>query len=151
MIQINVGPEREVFRVHKSILVRESTFFEGCLKHNFKESQQNEMTLEDVKPEVFLLVIRWLYIYIPQDKEDSLRHIQHLWSPNWWDDRERTLYQAYILSDRLGIERLQNHIINELRDIYRWRNSCQNLGDAALNGRDLPLQLEAYFFYYSFY
>ena len=143
MIRIIVGPQRELFKVHKSILLKEmptalgkeSTFFEGCLKHDFKETRQNEITLADVMPEVFLLVVRWLY------------------SDNMWDlgepqpfERQQLyiLFAAYILSDRLGIERLQNTIMDELHRIQQFEGYIVDLKDEALDSDDLPELLEDY-------
>jgi BTB/POZ domain len=144
VIRIIVGPEREVFNVHKCVLLREtkyqdkeSTFFEGCFKHGFKETQQNEITLEDVMPEAFLLVVRWLYsdnIWIVNEPDQFEKQQPHI------------LYQAYILSDRLGIESLQNTIMDGLHRLQTVQQCIVDLKDEALSGDDLPKLLEDYVF-----
>lgn len=49
------------FLAHKAILTARSPYFAAMFEHDMKESKENKVTLEDIEPEVFLEVLRFIY------------------------------------------------------------------------------------------
>ncbi|KAH8687457.1 hypothetical protein BGZ60DRAFT_8157 [Tricladium varicosporioides] len=61
VITIYAGPERKSFVVHKSLLTSQSSYFDKALNGNFKEADENSITLEEEDPAAVGLLIGWLY------------------------------------------------------------------------------------------
>jgi BTB/POZ domain len=141
LIRIIVGAEREVFHVHKCFLDlqmvdrnKKSTFFKGCSEDDFKKAQQVEITLEDVAPEMFLLLVGWLYSDFTWTEGEN----------HPFEEQPHHLYRACILAGRLGMERLQNIIMDDLLNFHKTHASFMDLRDEVLGRDDLPDQLDGY-------
>lgn len=61
MVKVYVGQERQLFTVHKELLVTESSYFEAALKKEWHEGQTREVELTNEKAYAFNLFAEWLY------------------------------------------------------------------------------------------
>jgi hypothetical protein len=60
-VLINVGDPATTFEVHKSILTQHSEFFRAALDGNFREAKEKAIDLKEDVPEIFRILIVWLY------------------------------------------------------------------------------------------
>ncbi|KAL8718375.1 MAG: hypothetical protein Q9225_004483 [Loekoesia sp. 1 TL-2023] len=61
IVTIHVGPNKQAFKIHKSLVCRYSTFFRAALTNNFVEASTLSVTLPAQDPDVFKLFGCWLY------------------------------------------------------------------------------------------
>ncbi|KAN0122059.1 hypothetical protein V8E51_000385 [Hyaloscypha variabilis] len=61
VVQIFVGPEKQLFQVHKTLLCSASEFFKKAFNGDFVEAFINQMDLPEDKPEIFAMFVAWLY------------------------------------------------------------------------------------------
>jgi hypothetical protein len=91
MIKVLVGEEPcTTFMVHEKVICASSAFFKVAMRHQWKESKERTVHLEEDKPEIFLMYINWLYngtIPIDFDEPDNNQYLR--------------LAQAYVLGDKL--------------------------------------------------
>jgi speckle-type POZ protein len=70
-VHFRIG-ERE-FPAHKVILGARSNVFEAMFKHSSKEQSTNQVNIEDIKPEVFQELLRFVYTgRVPLDKLETM-------------------------------------------------------------------------------
>jgi hypothetical protein len=82
------------------LLYKRCPYFKRCFDGRFKEAKDKKAALNDVSPDVFDEVLRWIYSGIvprPQGKKSFM-----------------SLINAYILADRLCMEELKNSIVTKL-------------------------------------
>lgn len=61
IVDIYVGPNRRHFHLHKQILCDKVPFFQMMLTGGYKETQDQEASLEEDDPDAFDLFVQWLY------------------------------------------------------------------------------------------
>ncbi|KAF8852850.1 hypothetical protein BDZ45DRAFT_694719 [Acephala macrosclerotiorum] len=61
-VTIIVGAEKEKFSVLKQLISHHSPFFEAAFDSNFIEGKTRAMVLVDVEPDIFSLLVNWLYL-----------------------------------------------------------------------------------------
>ncbi|KUJ10645.1 uncharacterized protein LY89DRAFT_595908 [Mollisia scopiformis] len=73
MVDILVGPEQELFRVHLKILPKKVAYFQKMFSSGFKEAVERKAYLPEDSPEAFHLFLEWLYIenFRTSDKADG--------------------------------------------------------------------------------
>lgn len=62
-VKITVGtdPDTQTFSILKSLVCHKSPFFRAAFEGSFSEAESQTMTLEDVEPKIFGLMVDWLY------------------------------------------------------------------------------------------
>ncbi|KAF3941936.1 hypothetical protein ABW19_dt0205559 [Dactylella cylindrospora] len=60
-VVVLVGPSKEKFNLHRSIICSRSTFFKAACKETFREGQSREIKLPELDVEAFKLVVNWMY------------------------------------------------------------------------------------------
>jgi hypothetical protein len=119
-VAVVVGPQKEVFHVHETLLRQSCPFFDKAMGPQWKESKERKITMPDDDAEVMKIYVYWLYcgallMYPPKSQESA--------------DREDLSYvKAWILGDKLLDLEFQNAVIDgiferyhtEPRDGKRW-------------------------------
>ncbi len=72
MVDIYVGPEETLFRVHKKRLCDRIPFFEKMFKGGFKEASDNVARLPEDDPVAFDILVDWAYSPSPRIIRDLL-------------------------------------------------------------------------------
>ncbi|GLI78896.1 hypothetical protein PoHVEF18_007218 [Penicillium ochrochloron] len=119
-VAVVVGPQREVFHVHETLLRQSCPFFDKAMGPQWKESKERKITMPDDDAEVMKIYVYWLYcgalLMYPPTSQDSA-------------EREDLSYvKAWILGDKLLDLDFQNAVIDgiferyhtEPRDGKRW-------------------------------
>ncbi|XP_041777288.1 BTB/POZ domain-containing protein 3-like [Anopheles merus] len=70
-----VGASKQRIHAHKLLLVMASEYFYVMFFGSFVEAEQHEVTLEDVEPDVFLVILRYMYCQQVELTFDNLRDI----------------------------------------------------------------------------
>ncbi|KAF2252573.1 hypothetical protein BU26DRAFT_562308 [Trematosphaeria pertusa] len=119
--EILVGPDRTRYLIHTSLLTKQSPYFRAALTSSFLEASTQSISLPDIHPETFTLLVEWLYNATLKPlpfKEDK---------PAYY-----TLLHLYILADRLCFEGLRNHIVDAISDLAESTNSVLTPSDTRL-------------------
>lgn len=61
MVDIFVGPEKQLFRLHKHLLMQKIPYFQIMFTINMRETFENAATLPEDNPEVFGFLCAWIY------------------------------------------------------------------------------------------
>lgn len=61
MVDILVGPDKELFRVHKNLLCARMPVFDNMFNGGFKEAAEDRAKLPEDDPRTFEFVLEWLY------------------------------------------------------------------------------------------
>lgn len=117
MVEIYVGtPEPTTWTLHEKLLCYHSPFFARIFydkKANTRPGVIKEYGLENEDDETFQLFVGWLYsraIKFPSE-ESEIGHLLDL----------------YLLSEKLEIEKLQNDVVDTVRQFYHSQNSYPGL------------------------
>ncbi|TGO34767.1 hypothetical protein BHYA_0183g00190 [Botrytis hyacinthi] len=95
MVDIRVGKELRLFRVHKSLLCIRVPYFDKMFNSEFSESITNSAVLQEVNAEAFDVLVDWVYTNIlPPDI-------------GTWDPIE-----VYIVADRICLTELMDEVID---------------------------------------
>ncbi len=105
MVDIFVGTERKRFHLHRDLLCDRSDYFKACFSGNFKEAQQNELSLPEDNVESVCLLVRWLY-GAPLKKMSS-------------NDDLPVYCALIILANKLLLEHLQNETMDYVLRFHR--------------------------------
>lgn len=100
-IFIGTEPARQKFTVHKDLCCYHSPFFNAAFTGSFLEGETQSMTLEDVHPIVFGLLVYWIYtetVAIHKTGEKQWKLLVDLW----------------LLAQRCLIPKLQNDVMIKL-------------------------------------
>ena len=113
LVHVIVGPQKQVFFLHKEILCNVSSYFRAALDGSFAEglTQQIELPEDDVT--VFEYFHAWLYSPIGQKFIPSASEID----PYTTDIDSELLFDLYIFADVRDIPLLQNYTIDAI--IYK--------------------------------
>ncbi|EUC49740.1 hypothetical protein COCMIDRAFT_83900 [Bipolaris oryzae ATCC 44560] len=108
---ILVGPKHTPFHLHTHLLTQHSSYFRAALRGPFIESTTNTMTLSDISPSDFSLLVTHLYTArMPRPFKDG--------KPAYY-----ALLHAYALADRLNLEAARNAAIDAISDLADSTNS----------------------------
>jgi hypothetical protein len=114
MVDIYVGPQSQLFRVHKSFLTSKIPSFEKMFSNEFKEAKKNKAIFPEDDPEAFEILIEWVYTGI-------LRPLGHLTDEvgNKIKDDDGSFiltwnfYRTYGLANKLCINSLMDMLISD--------------------------------------
>ncbi|KAF2743674.1 hypothetical protein M011DRAFT_480617 [Sporormia fimetaria CBS 119925] len=124
---IHVGTPSTPFTLHSSLLIKNSPYFRAALTGPFQESTTQTITLPDIHPSTFELLVTYLYTrsISPLPFKDS--------KPAYY-----TLLHLYILADRLCIESLRNTIVDTIADLADDTNSVLTPSDTRILYEQIP-------------
>ena len=116
-VDVLVGHENSLFRVHRGILIHHSGYFKGCLDSGLSEAQQNAIELDDEDPAIFKLVVRWMYVGRMTDTFIKINMSNGHAQPNADDEKfpvlpQKTLFTVWLFADRRLMPELCNHVVN---------------------------------------
>ena len=108
MVTIYIGPTKEKWVLHESMLCNESVFFKGAFQSGFAEGSSKTMHLEEDDPVVFKMFVDYLYsskvsCNLPHD--DSPEALQHMMA----------YYGLDIFADKIGSTSLADYAYDEWR------------------------------------
>ena len=106
MVDILVGPERELFRLHKQLLCRICEYFNKALTGNFKEAQENSLALPEENSNAFALFVNWVYRSTVPVKNTS------------GAEDNVALYNLYIFAEKICLPGLANKAMNAIRELH---------------------------------
>ncbi|KAG7004696.1 hypothetical protein G7Y79_00024g056460 [Physcia stellaris] len=106
MVQIEVGPTKTVFQLHKGLLCNVAAYFRAALEGAFIEAQQQKIEMPDEDPEIFKRFQYWLYTGSLLD--DTI--------PGGDILMPSVLADIFIFAEARGIPSLQNAAIDALID-----------------------------------
>lgn len=119
-VTLYVGPKCSPFSIHTSLLTTQSPYFRAALTGPFVESTTKTITLDDVSPDHFQLLVSWLYTSsIPAPFKDG--------KPAYY-----TLLHLYSLADRLCMEGLRNAVVDLIADLADRTNSVLTPSDTRI-------------------
>ena len=105
MVNIFVGAEQKRYHLHRDLLCHRSDYFRACFVGEFKEAQENELSLPEDDIESFDLFVKWLY-------GATLKKIS--------SNTDLPVYlNLYVLADKLCLEHLQNETMDLILRFYR--------------------------------
>ncbi|KAF2810464.1 uncharacterized protein BDZ99DRAFT_571037 [Mytilinidion resinicola] len=61
IVTVRAGPGAEPFHIHRNLIAHWSRYFHNAFKGGFREAEEKEITLDDVEPWLFKIVMEWLY------------------------------------------------------------------------------------------
>lgn len=111
-VNIIVGPEQQIFILHKDLLCETSSYFQAALNGSFLEAKTQEIRLEKEDVTVFKHFQYWLYSRAILMTETSTNDIEWI-----------VLVDLYVLGETRGIPQLQNDAIDGFISKYatlRW-------------------------------
>ena len=103
IVSIEVGSEKETFRVHKDLLVSKSEFFRAALKDSWIESQNGSVTLADTKVPEFEIFVHWLYYNAIESQRP-----QEEWDVQTWE----SMVSLWCTGDALMSIHFKNAVMN---------------------------------------
>jgi hypothetical protein len=114
-VTIYVGAKdvQETFSAHRGLLVHYSSYFRAALKPEWKEGDENAISLQDDDPDTFQVFFHWLYtktLYNALEEDGSI--------PLGYT----SLFRAYFFADARGIPEFANAVIGCLFqvDLQTW-------------------------------
>lgn len=113
MIDVLVGEEKRVFRVHRNLLCHQSEQLQSELEGDGKK-RPDKLELGQYDPKGFELMVKWLY-------QGKLDDVSEFADPNQKYEYAVNCYHLWRLADRFGLPQLQNGTISFLTNIYRRR------------------------------
>lgn len=129
-VLVGVVPAQEKFVIHQELLCSKSQYFAKALTGSFEESKTGVITLDDLSPLLFRIMITWLYsgkiVYtavddIPNIERDFIKlkyigkgssKILRADDTSTWP--KQVLVELYVLADRLDIKELRNNTMDAL-------------------------------------
>ncbi|EPE24677.1 hypothetical protein GLAREA_08530 [Glarea lozoyensis ATCC 20868] len=140
-LKIKVGKKKQEFYVSKELICCHSDFFKTACKKEWKSGRDNVVCLEEDDPKIFALFLAWLTTgsikasnnIFPTPKLDGISVDDHVRTADnenrihdiIMNDNSSRFYQlleCYFLGDCLQSEAFQNHIIDEILVIIRYRD-----------------------------
>ncbi len=102
VVFVDVGSEHQRYAIHKGLLCSRSGYFKAALTGNFREAEDQVVTLDDEDPETFRRFNAWLYTdVLVEDADPGTRS----WS---------SLFNIYIFAEKRIIPLLQNTVIDSI-------------------------------------
>lgn len=141
MVKITVGKEHKEYSVHKDLLCHYSSFFRGALNNSFKEGEEQAVTLDDERTDVFEAFIHFVYTGQLMDDETKIDYatLNGEETINHSSRTQRLMIKIWIFGDKRGAPRVQNQALNALHaDICQskltWRSSVPLIYDNTNDG-----------------
>jgi len=106
IVTILIGPNKDRFYIHETLLKLESEYFRAALNGTWEESKTRTFTLVEENSDVFRVFVRWCY---DQGFQFQTLHDE--------DDTDVLLVEAYLFAERRGCFAFQNEVID---DIAKW-------------------------------
>lgn len=75
MCDLNIKVGSKILSVHKIVLVGNSTYFDKLLTGGFKESNVEEISLDNIEPNAIELIIDYIYTLTLKITEDNVQVI----------------------------------------------------------------------------
>ncbi|TGO60644.1 hypothetical protein BOTNAR_0142g00150 [Botryotinia narcissicola] len=98
MVDIRVGEEMKLFRVHKSLLCTRVPYFNKMFNSGFSESKTNSAVLREDGHEAFDVLVDWVYTSIlPRDA-------------GFWG-----LVEVYVLADKICLPELMDQVMDTIQ------------------------------------
>jgi speckle-type POZ protein len=96
-VNFNVGGR--VFPAHKNILAARSQYFAAMFKHPTKEQSTNQVKIDDIEPEVFDQLLRFIYTgRVPLDKLETMAAGLLIAADKYLLDQLKMKCENYLLS-----------------------------------------------------
>jgi speckle-type POZ protein len=96
-VNFNVGGRE--FPAHKNILSARSQYFAAMFKHPMKENSTNQVKIEDIDPEVFDQLLRFIYTgRVPLDKLETMAAELFIAADKYLLDELKMKCENYLLS-----------------------------------------------------
>jgi speckle-type POZ protein len=96
-VNFNVGGRE--FPAHKSILAARSQYFAAMFQHPMKENSTNQVKIEDIDPEVFDQLLRFIYTgRVPLDKLETMAADLFIAADKYLMDELKMKCENYLLS-----------------------------------------------------
>lgn len=108
IVNIKIGLEDEVIRVHKMLLCRTSGYFNTLLTGSFAESGSSNVDMSQELPAAIRLIAKWLYLPV------LVRDLRQSEIPDM-----DMLIHAWILADKLVMFDAKNSILDVIRSVTR--------------------------------
>jgi len=105
MVQVKLGPDKEVFTIHKNLLCNTATYFKTALNGSFKEAQEQSIEMPEDDPTMFECFQVWIYTGSIVGANETENDVETL-----------TLVKIYTFAERLNIIDLQNVAMHLLID-----------------------------------
>ncbi|KAF6232634.1 hypothetical protein HO173_009073 [Letharia columbiana] len=104
-VTLVVGEAETTFQVHEAELFEASPVFKAAFNSDFRESSERKMNLPEDDPDIFNLMVEWLYSHrydILQPTGDKIRDETRFMEP----------MRLYVLADKYGMTSLKGCIAN---------------------------------------
>jgi hypothetical protein len=112
MVELKVGPQKQLFRVHKAILCKKVAFFDKMFNGGWKEASNNSATLPEDSPESIDLLIGWVYSNTIRPLTVHGSADTYSWQPvPFWE-----------LADKLCLPELQDRIMDAWIRLFNAKN-----------------------------
>jgi speckle-type POZ protein len=96
-VNFNIGGRE--FPAHKNILAARSQYFAAMFKHPTKEQSTNQVKIEDIDPEVFDQLLRFIYTgRVPLDKLETMAAGLFIAADKYLLDELKMKCENYLLS-----------------------------------------------------
>jgi hypothetical protein len=112
MVDILVGPQRRLFRVHKSFLCNRIPYFDKMFNSGFIEASENKATLSEDDPDSFDVLIDWAYTGTLRPLERDKKR-GYNWEP----------IPFYILVEKMCLPKLMDQVMDAYRAGQKRRSS----------------------------
>ncbi|KAL9060488.1 MAG: hypothetical protein Q9162_000661 [Coniocarpon cinnabarinum] len=141
LVDVLVGPEKKIFRAHIDAICSYSSYFQGkrfkrilsldvaedsigAFKNSFKEAQELRFELEDDDPDVFEIVLHWIYtLHLDLNRSTKMKEIKDQQAKIDEKDEKAEFYavskyrllgDVWIFADKRGMPFLQDITITVL-------------------------------------
>ena len=111
MVDLYVGPSKEHFRVHKTLLCAKIPYFYKMFKGKFTEASTNRAEFPEDSPESFDLLLGWVY----QNTQRPLRFIEDI-ENNGMTKLSWDACDFYNLVEKICLRPLQDRIMDIVRN-----------------------------------
>lgn len=100
IVTVQAGLTKKEFYLHRGLVCHHSTYFQGALRGDWKESKEGIITLDNEDEMTFQKFVDWLYTH-------RLPHVDLKNRMTW-------LIRLWLLGDRKGVADLQNQAMDLL-------------------------------------
>ncbi|RDW91928.1 hypothetical protein BP5796_01322 [Coleophoma crateriformis] len=112
MVDLYVGTDQELFRIHKQVLCRRIPYFSSMFSSSFREAEEATAQFPEDRAESFDILLEWVY----------LGRLRKLVSIDEDGKRNYDPYALYILLDKLRLPNLMDHLADMIIEHHRTTN-----------------------------
>ena len=109
LVEVIVGPQRQLFLLHKKILCNVSSYYRAALEGSFAEGLTQKIELPEDDVTVFEYFRAWLYSPISQESLPSASELEP-----YIDLDSKLLFDLYVFADVRDIPLLQNYTMDAI-------------------------------------